>query len=222
MATAKQLGPPAPRAAGAAFGGASFLASGALFFARSVLELRSGPPPSTGAAILDWAAAHRVAQMLFSETLCFAMAFMVPAFLALHRALSPSRPQRASIGCFLVALAASLLGATVVVHGRLVYPVFDIQAHTADQAELVVAITYGAFHLVALLMAAATLVLATALWERARWVAYLGIVTALSDVVAAYPDHVGPQITFACGAMFAAWFAALGVWLWWRRGPEAQ
>ncbi len=151
--------------------------------------------------------------MLFSEALCFAMAFMVPAFAALHRALSPSRPQRATIACGLVALAASVLAGTVVVQGRLVYPVFEIQAHSADQAELVVAIVYGGLHLVALLMAVATLLLASALWETARGVAALGALTALCDVVASYPDRVGPHVTFACGVVFATWFAAVGVWL---------
>ncbi|NOU33380.1 MAG: DUF4386 family protein [Polyangiaceae bacterium] len=187
-----------------------------------MLELHAGPPPSRGAEILIWANDHRHTLMLFSEALCFAMAFMVPAFAALHRVLSPSRPQRATSGCGLVALAMSVLAVTVVVQGRLVYPVFDIQAHSADQAELVVAITYGAFHLVALLMAVATVLLASALWETARGVGILGMLAAACDVVAGYPDHVGPKITFACGAVFAAWFAAVGVWLLRRRSERAQ
>ena len=203
-------------------GGASLVASGALFLARSALELHAGPPPSHGTEILSWATGNRRALMLFSEALCFAMALMVPGFAALYRALSPLRPQRTTIACGLVALAASVLAATVVVHGRLVYPVFYIQAHSADQAELVVAITYGAFHLVALLMAVATALLSSALWETARGVAALGWLTAACDVVAGYPDRVGPTISFACGAVFAAWFAAVGVWLLRRRSERAQ
>jgi uncharacterized membrane protein YeiB len=71
-------------------------------------------------------------------------------------------------------------------------------------------------------MAVATLLLASALWDIARGVAILGLLAAACDVVAGYPDHVGPKITVACGAVFAAWFAAVGFWLLRRRSEGAQ
>jgi hypothetical protein len=42
-------------------------------------------------------------------------------------------------------------------------------------------------------------------------VAYLGMATAVADIIGSYPWAIGPVATLICQAFFAAWFAAVGL-----------
>lgn len=50
-------------------GGISFVASGVLFPAKYLLDVVTGPPPSSGAEILAWIAAHRLPLSFVNEIL---------------------------------------------------------------------------------------------------------------------------------------------------------
>lgn len=194
------------------FGGVAFIVSGALFFTRSVLDVMSGPPPSTGAEILSWAQANRVVLSLVSEVLFFAAMFLVPAVIALYRSLESGERTLASVGCGLMAAVIPVLAVLLVVHGRLVYPVYGLRISDPAVAESVVALYYGGLHAVGLLMAVATAVLSLAMWRGAFGapVAALGFATAVCDVVGSYPYLISTAVLFGCQLMFAAWFVAVG------------
>jgi hypothetical protein len=107
----------------------------------------------------------------------------------------------------------------LVVHGRLVYPVYGIRVGTPDLAAFVVAVFYGGLHAVGLLMGIATFVLSLAMrgGGYGRPVVYLGFATALFDVVGSYPDAIGPVLTLVAQLFFATWFVAVGLQLYRRR-----
>jgi len=193
-------------------GGAAWVVAGLLFLMRAILDFVVGPPPFNGADVLGWIAAHRLAQSLQSEVLFFAAVLLVPGIVALYRSLADRHPVRAATGCGVMGVVVALVAVMLVVHGRLVYPIYGIQVTTADLAALVVALFYGGFHAVYLLMAVATLLLSAALWREphGRPVAYLGGVTAMLDIAAGYPDAIGPVPTLVCQACFAVWFVAMG------------
>lgn len=193
-------------------GGISFIASGSLFLAKSILEWMMGPPPSTGAAILDWSASHFAFLATTSEIFFFALAFLVPAVVALYGNLDRTHRSHAATGCGMMAVTIPVLAMLAIVHGRLMYPVFHVKAHTPEVAELVVALYFGGLHAAAILFAIATFVLSLAMRREAggRGIAYLGFATAAFDVIGAYPDAIGPILTFVCGVFFAAWFVAVG------------
>ncbi len=193
-------------------GGAAFVVSGLLFLLRAVLDLAAGEPPSNGVEILAWIASHRLVISLDSEILFFATVFLVPAVIALYRSLADIDRVKAATGCGIMALVIPVLAVLLILHGRLVYPIYGISASTPDQAALVVAVFYGGLHAVSLLMAIATIILSLAMRSGAygKPVAYLGFATALVDVIGSYPYAIGPVLTLVSQLFFAAWFIAVG------------
>jgi len=193
-------------------GGAAFVVSGLLFLSRAILELMAGTPPSSGVEILEWIASKSVIQDFQSEILFFAAGFLVPAVAALYLNLVEVDRTKAVTGCGLMAVTIPVLMGLLVIHGRLVYPVYGIRVSTPDLAAFVVALFYGGLHAVSLLMGLATFLLSMAMKGSAygRPVVYLGFVTALVDIIGSYPDAIGPVGTLVSQLFFAGWFVAVG------------
>ena len=197
-------------------GGAGLVAGALFFFIRGLLEFAAGPPPTGGEAILGWVASERAWLAWVSEILFAAAVCLVPGVAALYRSLADRYRSWAVAGCGLIALAIPLLAMSLVVHGRLVYPVYGMRVTTPGSAELVVTLFYGGLHAVNLLMAVAVAVLSVPM-RRAGWgtkLAWLGYATALAHLAAAYPDLIGPAPTLACQALGSVWLAAVGVTLY--------
>ena len=197
--------------------------SGALFFTRYILDVMAGPPPSTGPEIIAWVETNRLVLSLVSEVLFFASMSLVPAVIALYLRLESVERTLAATGCGLIAVVVPVLGLLLIVHGRLVYPVYGLHMSNPAVAELVVALFYGGLHAVGLLMAVATFVLSLAMRRRAFGapVAALGFATAVGDTVGAYPYLISPVVLFVCQLLFAAWFVAVG-WKLFRSHEEAR
>lgn len=193
-------------------GGVAFILGGTLFFANHLLNAVAGPPPSTGAEILRWVEAHRLALSFVSEVLFFATMSLVPAVIALYVRLSSVQRPLAALGCGIFAVVVPVLAVLLIVHGRLVYPVYGIRISEPAVAEFVVVFFYGGLHAVWLLMAFATFALSLAM-RRAAFgapVTALGFATAAGDVVGSYPYLIGPVVLFTCQLLFAAWFVVIG------------
>lgn len=206
------------------FGGAAFVISGLLFLSRAYLDFGVGPPPSSGVEVLGWIESTRLLQAFQSEILFFAAGFLVPAVAALYVDLAEMDRLKAVIGCGLMAVAIPVLMVLLVVHGRLIYPVFDIRVTTPDLAAYTVAFFYGGLHAVALLMGIATFVLSLAMWGGGygKLVAYLGFAAAAGDIAGSYPDAIGPVPTLITQLLFAAWFLAVGARLYGMRATPAS
>ena len=203
-------------------GGLSLIASGVLFMVRLLLEVMAGPPPSSGAEIVAWAAAGRAPLAWVSEILFFATALLVPAVIALYASLAGVQKTMAAVGCGIFAMAIALLAPVLVVQGRLVYPAYGIRLGPGN-AELVVAVYYGGMHAVWILLAVATLVLSLAMrgGGHGRGVVYLGYGTAAADVIGSYPWLIGPAPMLVCQVLFTGWFVAVGAKLLrWQEGPS--
>ena len=186
--------------------------SGALFFTRYVLDVMSGPPPSTGSEIIVWVETNRLVLSFGSEVLFFASMSLVPGVIALYLSLASVESTLAATGCGIIAVVVPVLSVLLIVHGRLVYPVYGLHISDPAVAELVVALFYGGLHAVGLLMAVATFVLSVAMRRGAFGapVAALGFATAVGDTIGAYPYLISPVVLFGCQFLFAAWFAAVG------------
>jgi hypothetical protein len=92
-----------------------------------------------------------------------------------------------------------VLAVLLIVHGRLVYPVYGIRASTPDLAALVVAVFYGGMHAISLLLGLATIILSVAMKGEAygKPIAYLVFATAVFDIIGAYPYTIGPILALA-------------------------
>ena len=207
------------------FGGIAFLLSGILFLIRGILDVMTGPPPSTGAGILVWVDANRFVLSIVSEVLFFAAISLVPAVIGLYSSLART-PQRtlAATGCGIIAVVIPILGVLLIVHGRLVFPMFGLRIINPDVAEFTVALFFGGVHAVELLMAVATFVLSLAMLRSAFGLptAALGFVTAVGDVVASYPHLIGPVVLLGCRLLSVAWFLSVGRKLFTMRGDLRQ
>src|SRR6266516_2737084 len=170
-------------------------------------------------------AAFVVSGLLFlsSAILFFAAVFLAPAVVALYHSLADVDRPKAVIGCAIMAVAIPVLMVLLVVHGRLVYPVYGIRVSTPDLAAFVVAIFYGGLHAISLLMGIATFVLSLAMKSGAygKPVVYLGFATAVVDIIGSYPYAIGSVLALVAQVFFAAWFIAVGTQLCKMRGTAA-
>jgi hypothetical protein len=194
------------------FGGAAFVVSGVLFLSRALLDLLAGEAPSKGVEVLAWIGSHSLIHALESEILFFATVCLIPAVIALYGSLAGVDRAKAATGCGIMAVVIPVLAVLLIVHGRLVYPIYGIRVSTPDLAAFVVAIFYGGLHATSLLLGIATIVLSLAMARGVygKPIAYLGLATGVLDIIGAYPYVIGPIPTLLCQGFFAAWFFAVG------------
>jgi hypothetical protein len=183
-----------------------------LILARHLLELRAGPPPSSGVEILAWVEAGWLPLMLANEALFVSGMLLIPGVIALHASLARVDRSKAAIGCGILAAAIPVLLALDIVHGRLIHAVYGLRIDTPAIAELAVAIVQGGLHTTSIMTGVATFVLALAMRRGpfGRGLVALGLVTAIFDVVGSYPWAIGPTLLLACHVLSAAWFMAVG------------
>jgi hypothetical protein len=205
------------------FGGGALVASGVLFAVLAFLDFRSGPPPSNGAEILLWRDAQAFVLDFVSEFLFFATVLLVPGTIALYQNLVDVDSTKAAAGCGIIAATIPVMAVMLIIHGRLVYPIYGMRVDTPDAAALVVMIFYGGLHAIYILLAVATIVLSLAMKRGgyAKWIAYLGFATAALDIIGSYPWAIGPVLTLICQLSFGGWFVAVGSQLFRMRGSPA-
>src|SRR6476620_8605818 len=205
------------------FGGGALVASGILFVVLAFLDFRAGPPPSNGAEILLWRDTQALVLDFVSEFLFFATVLLVPGTVALYQSLVDVDRTRAGMGCGIIAATIPVMAVILIVHGRLVYPIYGMRVTTPDAAALVVMLFYGGLQAIYRLLAAATIVLSLAMKRGAyaKWIAYFGFATAVLDIIGSYPWAIGPVVTLVCELSFAGWFLAVGSQLFRMRGRVA-
>jgi hypothetical protein len=205
------------------FGGGALVASGVLFVVLAFLDFRTGPPPSNGGEILLWRDSQALVLDFVSEFLFFATVLLVPGTIALYQDLVAVDRTKAAAGCGIIAATIPVMAVMLIIHGRLVYPIYGMRVDTPEAAALVVMVFYGGLHAIYLLLAVATIVLSLAMTRGgyAKWIAYLGFATAALDIIGSYPWAIGPVVTLVCELSFAGWFVAVGSQLFRMRGGAA-
>lgn len=193
--------------------GVALALSGVLFLAKAGLDIRVGDPPSGAAELVAWRSAEKFFLALTNEILFFAVVLLVPGVLGLYASLAGVRRRTAAWGCALIAAVIPVLMALTIVHGRLPFPVYGIELQDAAAVQLVVSVYYGGQHAASLLFALATVLIAVAMRSTSygRPIVLLGVLTAVGDMVGAYPWLAGPVLTTASEVLFAGWFIAVGV-----------
>jgi hypothetical protein len=205
------------------FGGAALVSSAILFVVLALLNFRAGPPPSTGAEILLWRDSQAFVLNFVSEFLFFATVLLVPGTIALYQSLVDVDRPKAATGCGIIAVTIPVMAVMLIVHGRLVYPVYGMRVETPETAAFVVMVFYGGLHAIYLLLAAATIILSLAMKRGAyaKWIAYFGFATAALDIIGSYPWAIGQVPRLVCELSFAGWFVAAGWQLFKIRGSAA-
>jgi hypothetical protein len=198
---------------------AALVASGVLFAVLAFLDYRAGPPPSNGAEILLWRDSQALVLDFVSEILFIATVLLIPGTIALYQNLVDVDRTKVAAGCGIIAATIPVRAVMLIVHARLVYPIYGMRVDTPEAAALVVMVFYGGLHAIYLLLAVATILLSLAMKRgvSATWIPYLGFATAALDIIGSYPWAIGPALTLVCELSFAGWFVALGSQLSARR-----
>jgi hypothetical protein len=193
-------------------GGGAFILSGILFLVRGILEIMAGPPPSSGVEILTWVESEKLVLSLVSEVLFFAAIALVPAVIALYESLAGFDRAKAATGSGIMAALIPVIAMSLIVHARLVYPVYGIRVSSPAVAEFVVAVFYGGMHAANLMFGVATLVLSVAMMRGVfgKRIAYLGFATGVIDIIGGYPYAIGPTLNVVCQMFLTAWLVAVG------------
>ena len=196
-------------------GGTALVFSGILFVVLALLDFRAGPPPSNGAGILLWRDSRALILDFVSELLFFATVLLVPGTIAVYQSLVDVDRAKAAMGCGIIAATIPVMAVMLIVHGRLIYPIYGMRIESPEAAALAIMIFYGGVHAIYLLLAVATVVLSLAMKRGAyaKWVAYAGFAVAALDVVGSYPWAIGRILTLICELCFAGWFVAIGLQL---------
>ena len=205
------------------FGGGALVASGILFVVLAFLDFRAGPPPSNGAEILLWRDSQALVLDFVSEFLFIATVLLVPGTVALYQSLVDVDRTKAGMGCGIIAATIPVMAVILIVHGRLVYPIYGMRIATPDAAALVIMVFFGGLHAIYLLLAVATIVLSLAMKRGAyaKWIASFGFATAALDVIGSCPWAIGAVLTLVCELSFAGWFVAVGSQLFRMRSAAA-
>lgn len=203
-------------------GGVSFVAAGLLFLVKFLFELSAGQAPRDATGVLAWRSASEFPIAMANEFFFVAAIFLVPAVIALYRALDGGHRVAAATGCAILAALIPVLIVLDIVHGRFVYPILGFRVETPDVAALVLALYLGGLHAAALTFGVATLFLSVAMLRGSfgKAVGYLGLAVAVSDIVSGYPEVIGPTLYGTCQVLFSAWFVAVGATLYRLPGFE--
>lgn len=201
----------------AKLGGIAFLMSGALYLTKSVLDFVVGDPPSTRSEILVWRSSHEVSLAWTNEVLFAATVLLIPAVIALYRALEGSSRAWVGAGCGTIAAIIPTLFAVLMVHGRLAFPIYGITIDDPATAQLVVSLYYGGMHAVSLLLAGACVVLGLAM-RRGMFgpvIGIVGVAAGAAQVAVAYPWLIAPGFILMLQSVLALWFLLIGWRLAW-------
>ena len=206
------------------FGGGALVVSGILFVVLAFLDFRAGPPPSKGAEILLWRDSQALVLDFVSEFLFFATILLVPGIVALYQCLVDVDKTKAATGCGIIAATIPVMAVMLIVHGRLVYPIYGMRVETPEAAAVVIMVFYGGLHAIYLLLAIATIVLSLAMTRGGypKWIAYFGFATAALDIIGSYPWAIGSALTLVCELAFGGWFVAVGLQLFRMRGSVTR
>lgn len=194
------------------FGGITLIISGILFFAQYLFVLPMPRPPLADADLMTWLGEWKTNIAMADELLFFATLLLIPSIVALYRILEKVDKVKTLLGCGLLAVVIPMNIFLVIILGRLVYPVYNLEL-SPDIYKLVLSMYYGGMHCVAIILSIATIILCLVIRKSVigKPAAILGLVTGIMDLIGAFPWLLGTGVIFASQLLFSAWFVYLGV-----------
>jgi hypothetical protein len=99
-----------------------------------------------------------------------------------------------------------------VFQGRLVFPVYGIEANNPTTAQLVAGLYFGTEHAFVLILGVPTILLSVAMRGTSfgRRSVYLGIAAGIADFVGSYPWLLSIEAVLMTRLLAAAWFVTIG------------
>lgn len=193
-------------------GGISCILSGLLFLAQQLFVLPIPRVPSADEALLLWLAEWKFRLSMADEVLFFATLLLIPSIAGLYRVLAKTDQIKALLGCGLLAVNIPVYLFLVIILGRFVYPVYDLEL-SSESYKLVLSLYYGGMHMAALVLGIAIIILCFAIRKSVigKSAAYVGFLAGVLAFVGSYPWLLGNAAVFVTQLAFSAWLVLLGV-----------
>jgi hypothetical protein len=194
------------------FGGITLIGSGILFLSQALLLLPVPGPPLADTAMMTWLQDWKFNLSMTDEVLFFATLLLIPSIVGLYQILSKVDLIKTILGCGLLAVVIPMNLFLVVILGRLVYPVYDIEL-SSDIYKLVISTYYGGAHTVALIFGIAAILLFFVLRRSAmgKLTAYAGLAAGVMQLIGSFPWLIGNAMVFVTQLLLSAWFVLLGI-----------
>ncbi len=163
--------------------GVSLALSGVALGAKAWFDFSAGEPPSSGIDLIAWAAAEKFSLSMSNELMIAAAVLLIPGVIGLYASLEGHNLMLAKAGCGILAAVIPLMMVASVFQGRLVFPVYGIEADNPTTAQLVAGLFFGTEHALLLILGIPTILLSLAMRGTAfgRPGVYLGLAAGLAD-----------------------------------------
>lgn len=194
------------------FGGFTLIIAGILLLAQYLFALPIPKPPVGDTELMKWIKVWSFNISMIDEISFFATIFMIPSIAALYHILVKVNKNKTIFGCGLLAASIPMNLFLVIILGRLVYPVYNLEL-SPDIHKLVISTYYGGMHMVSLMMSIATILLCSVIRKSVlgKLTAYVGFVVGIMDLVGSFPWLFGKGLIFVTQVLFAGWFVMVGV-----------
>lgn len=194
------------------FGGFTLILVGILLLVQYLFDLPIPKPPTGDMELMEWLKNWNFYISMIDEISFFATIFMIPSIAALYHILIKLDKNKTIFGCGILAAAIPLNLFLVIILGRFVYPVYNLEL-SPDIYKLVISIYYGGMHLVSLMMSIATILLCFVIRKSVlgKFTAYVGFVVGIMDLIGSFPWMISKSLLFVTQVLFACWFVMVGV-----------
>lgn len=195
--------------------GVSLALSGVALGAKAWFDFSAGEPPSSGIDLIAWVAAEKFSLSMSNELMIAAAVLLIPGVIGLYASLEGHSAMLAGVGCGILAAVIPLMIVASVFQGRLVFPVYGIEADNPTTAQLVAGLFFGTEHALLLILGIPTILLSLAMRGTAfgRPSVHLGFAAGLADFVGSYPWLLSTEAVVTTRLLGAAWFITIGTLL---------
>ncbi|MFT4145464.1 MAG: hypothetical protein QM644_13500 [Mobilitalea sp.] len=202
--------------------GITLILSGILFLVQAMYLLPISVPPANNTDFMLWLDKWKTNLSMVDELLFFETILVIPAIVTLYQLLIKIEKIKTIFGCGLLLVYMPVNLVVAIILGRLVYPVYQIE-YSPEIYKFVLSMYYGGMHMAALILSIATILLSFVIRKSSigKFVAYLGFVTGLMDLLGAFPWLLTNEVVFLTQLFHAAWFAVLGMQLF-RKAPQEE
>ena len=194
------------------FGGITLILSGFLFFIQSLFLLPIAAPPANNSDFMLWLDKWKINLSMVDELIFFATILLIPSIVALFQLLMKIEKIKTIFGCGLLLVYIPVNLVVAIILGRMIYPVYQME-YSPEIYKFLLSMYYGGVHMAALILCIATILFSFVIRKSSigKFVAYLGFVSGIMNLLGAYPWFLTNTLVFFTQLFLVAWFVVLGL-----------
>ncbi len=203
-------------------GGITLILFGVLVFIEALFLLPIATPPVNNTDFMLWLDKWIINLSMVDELIFFATILLIPSIVGLYQILVKIEKIKTIFGCGLLFVYIPVNLVVAIILGRLVYPVYGIEA-SPEIYKFVLSMYYGGMHMAALILCTAIILLSFVIRKSSigKGVAYLGYASGIMNLLGAFPWLLTNEIVFLIQLLCTTWFVVLGIQMF-RKAPREE